>query len=276
MPGVFLKATWAVVVFSILVSAIYVFNDIVDAPLDRMHPFKRNRPIAAGRFPVGVAFLVFLAGLFVSLFLAFNLNEFFFLSMFGYLILQVFYTLVLKHVEILDVMAIAGGFILRVYAGAFVINAHLSAWFLLCVISVSLFLAVGKRRAELSILTEQAAPRHRKTFSIYKPDLLDTYLAMFANSSWMSWAIFTFFEPPPVIPTKALLVLANLPLTVSGTNKWLMLTTPIVIFGGMRYAKGVYEGARAESPATVLLSDWPLLFSVFLWGVLVVGIIYGV
>lgn len=276
VPENFWQVTASVFIFSILVSSIYIFNDIMDAPLDRMHPFKKNRPIAAGRVPVSVAFLFFLIGSFTALFLGFNLSIFLFMSMVGYLILQILYTLLFKHMAVLDVMAIATGFIIRVYAGAFVINAHLSVWFLLCVISSSLFLAVGKRRAELSILTEQTAPKHRKTFSIYSPDLLDTYLAMFANSAWMSWAIFTFFEPPPVIPSKALLVLANFPLTLSGTNKWLMLTTPIVIFGVMRYAKVVYEGARAESPASVLLSDWPLLASVFFWAVMVVGVIYAV
>ncbi len=275
-PKNFWTVTWGFVAFSILASAIYYFNDILDAPLDRMHPFKKNRPIAAGRIPVPIAFFLFLTGALTSLFLGYNMGYFFFLAMFGYLVLQIAYTLIFKHIEILDVMAIAAGFILRVYAGALIINAHLSVWFLLCVISVSLFMAVGKRRAELSILTEQTAAKHRKTFSIYNPDLLDTYLAMFANSAWMSWAIFTFFEPPPIIPTKALIILANLPRTVAGTNKWLMLTTPFVIFGVMRYAKVVYEGSRAESPARVLMSDWPLIVSVGLWFLMVVGVIYGV
>ncbi len=241
-----------------------------------MHPFKKHRPIAAGRLSVYVAFAVFVLLVSAGLFLGYRLSEFFFLSLIGYLILQISYSLVLKHIAVLDVMAIATGFVMRVYAGAFVIDAHLSVWFLLCVISASLFLAVGKRRAELSILTQQYAPRHRKTFSIYIPELLDVYLAMFANSAWMSWALFTFFEPPPVISTKALLVLANLPRTVAGTNKWLMITTPVVIFGVMRYAKVVYEGGRAESPARVLLSDKPLLLSVFIWALMVVGLIYGV
>jgi len=276
VPEDFWRVTWAVVIFSILASSIYLFNDIMDAPLDRMHPFKKNRPVASGKLPASIAFLVCLIGVFISLLLGFNLSEFFFLSLFGYLLLQIGYTLIFKHIAILDVMAIAGGFIVRVYGGSFVIDAHLSVWFLMCVISASLFLAVGKRRAELSILTEQTAPRHRKTFSIYNPDLLDTYLAMFANSAWMSWAMFTFFQPPPTIPNKALQILSSLPLAVAGTNKWLMITTPIVIFGVMRYAKVVYEGAKAESPARVLLSDWPLLTSVFLWGVAVVGVIYGV
>lgn len=272
----FWLVTWAMIIFSMIVSGVYFFNDIVDAPLDRMHPFKKNRPIAAGKLPVALAIVIFLLLNLVGLGLGFRMSQFFFLALLGYLVLQVSYSLVLKHIAVLDVMAIAAGFIIRVYAGAFVIDAHLSVWFLLCVISASLFLAVGKRRAELSILTQQYAARHRKTFSIYNPDLLDTYLAMFANSAWMSWAIFTFFEAPPIINSRALTLLANLPRTVAGTNKWLMLTTPIVIFGVMRYAKVVYEGAKAESPARVLLQDKPLLASVFLWGLMVVGIIYGI
>lgn len=185
------------------------------------------------------------------------------------------YTLWLKNIIVLDVLAIATGFILRVYAGAFAINIHMSVWFLLCVVSLALFLAVGKRRAELAILTEQVAPRHRKTLTFYTPPLLDSYLSMFANSTWLSYALFTFFTSPPYVGQR-LAFLANLPLTLAGINKWLMLTVPLVIYGIMRYMTIIYQGNRAEVPEQVLLSDRPLLWTVFIWGILVVIIIYGV
>lgn len=242
---------------------------------DRLHPFKKNRPIAAGKLPIPTAFFIALVGIFVSLYLAYLQNFFFFLAELAYLSLQLSYTLLLKNIIILDVIAIAGGFIIRVYAGALAINTHMNVWFLLCVVSLALFLAVGKRRAELAILTEQVAPRHRKTLTFYTPDLLDAYLAMFANSAWLAYALFTFFSPLPTIVAKSSTIFAVLPLTVAGIDKWLMITIPFVIYGVMRYMSIIYQGERAESPEKVLLSDKPLLTTVLGWGFLVVLILYG-
>jgi len=190
-----------------------------------------------------------------------------------YLLIQIGYTFWLKNLIIFDVLIIAGGFILRVYAGAFAINVHMNVWFLLCVISLALFLAVGKRRAELAFLQETAS-QHRKTLSFYSNDLLDSYLSMFANSTWLVYALFTFFAPPPIVGTAPLL--AKLPLTVAGISKWLMATVPFVIYGIMRYLSIVYQGERAESPEKVILSDWPLLATIVLWGLAVVFILYGI
>jgi len=182
------------------------------------------------------------------------------------------YSLVLKNVEVVDVFVIALGFFLRVFAGAIVINAHLSIWFLLCVISVSLFLAVGKRRAELAILTEKGAAAHRKVMGKYTTDILDRYLGMFATSSYLSWALFTFnfYEQAPTnVP--ASLVLLSRTLTI---NKWLMATIPVVIFGIMRYIRVIYDGARAETPEKVILTDLPLLTAVAMWGGIVIAVLY--
>lgn len=202
------------------------------------------------------------------------LSGFFFIACLAYLLLQIAYSLILKNIEVLDVLSIAGGFILRVYAGAFVIGAHLSVWFLLCVVSVALFLAVGKRRAELALLAGSAV-RHRQAFIHYSERLIDAYLSMFATAAWVSWALFTFFEPPPPV-TKAFPFLTTLPLTLAGINKWLMITIPVVIYGVMRYLRIIYEGVGAGSPENVLIKDRPLLVAAALWGLLVVGVIYGV
>lgn len=274
-PEKFLKASQCVVIFTILTSSVYLLNDIIDFPRDRIHPFKKQRPIASGKLPIPIALFVAIIGIFLALSLSFYHNFFFFVSALAYLGLQIAYTFWLKHLIVLDVMAIAAGFILRVYAGAFAINIHMSVWFLLCVISLSLFLSVGKRRAELTVLTEKAAPQHRKTLSFYTPQLLDSYLSMFANSSWLAYALFTFFSPPPPI-SQRLTFMTRLPLTLAGINKWLMITIPIVIYGLMRYLNIIYQGNRAESPERVLLSDRPLLGAVLLWGLLVVLILYGV
>lgn len=270
----FLIILRSAVIFTILTSSVYIFNDIVDLSRDRLHPFKKRRPIAKGSFPVPVALFIAVFGGGLALSLAHLQNFFFFLASLAYIILQFFYTLWLKNLAVVDILAIAGSFILRVYAGAFIINVHMSVWFLLCVVSLSLFLSAGKRRAELTILSEAGA-RTRKSLTFYSAELLDSYLAMFANATWLSYALFTFFLPPPPI-AKRFPFWFQLPLTLAGVNKWLMITIPIVIFGIMRYLRIIYEGSQAESPEQVLLRDKPLLVTFLLWGILVVAIIYGV
>ncbi|MCJ7827844.1 UbiA prenyltransferase family protein [Patescibacteria group bacterium] len=272
-----IAAVISVAIFSLLTAAVYLFNDIIDLPSDRIHPYKKERPIAAGKLSIKTAFGAAFCLSFLSLFLAYNHNFFFFLTCTVYFVLQILYTLWLKKIEILEVIIVASGFVLRVYAGAFAINVHNSVWFLLCVISLALFLAVGKRRAELSTL-QSSAGQHRKVLSRYSPELLDTYLAMFSTSAWMSYSLFTFFEPYQPIHHKfpvLIDLIAQFPLTVSGTNKWLMITVPVVIFGLMRYTHIIYKGNQASAPEKVLLTDLPLLSSVILWGLLIVLIIYG-
>jgi 4-hydroxybenzoate polyprenyltransferase len=271
----FFSSFWALFVFCILTSSCYLINDIIDLPRDRLHPIKKRRPIASGRLPLPIALFMAIVGIFSAFYLSYYFNFFFFLVVLFYFLLQLFYSLVLKNIIVLDVLAVASGFILRVYAGALAINVHMNVWFLLCVISLALFLAVGKRRAELAILNNTLAGRHRKTLSFYTPDLLDSYLAMFANSAWLSYALFTFFAPPPPISQKFALY-HFLPLALSGINKWLMVTIPLVIYGIMRYMTIIYQGAKAESPEKVLLADKPLLITVLSWGLMVIMILYGV
>jgi len=270
----FLKTLWATIVFCLLTSAIYLLNDIIDKNHDKQHPVKRLRPIASEKLPIPTAFLTSILLTFLVFLYAKSLGLFFFLACLFYFTLQIFYSLYLKTQIIFDVLTIAAGFILRVVAGAFVIDVHLSGWFYLCLISFSLFLSVGKRRAELTILAERA-PRHRKTLSLYTTGLLDSYLSICGASAFLSWSLFTFFAPPPPV-NQAFPFLNQLPLALAGVNKWLMTTIPLVIYGIMRYLKIIYEGTRAESPENALLNDKPLLFSVISWGILVVLIIYGI
>ncbi|KKT78139.1 MAG: UbiA prenyltransferase [Microgenomates group bacterium GW2011_GWA1_Microgenomates_45_10] len=273
--GLFIETTLGVLIFSLLASSVYIINDIVDAPSDRLHPFKKERPIAAGRIPVSLAITLSILGVFFSILLGWRLSNYFGLMLLAYFALQITYTFFLKHIIIFDVIVIATGFMARVYAGAILINAHLSIWFLLGIISAALFLAVGKRRAEINILEANVAAKHRATLSQYTPELLDTYLAMTATAAFLSWALFTFFEPQGTSFELAL-VLAKLPLTLSGTSKWLMATIPVVIYGIMRYLFIIYQGSRAEAPERVLLTDTPLLTTVGLWGLMVITILYGI
>jgi 4-hydroxybenzoate polyprenyltransferase len=273
-PISFILIAAAIVIFSILTSSVYFLNDIADYSRDRLHPFKRLRPIASGKLPIPTALFLALMGIFISFYLSFQLSLFFFFICLIYFLLQVVYTLFLKHLVILDVFSIAASFILRVYAGAILLNYHISVWFLLCVTSLSLFLAVGKRRSELVLLDKEAAS-HRKSLIHYSPQLLDEYLSMFASSAWVSWALFTFLESSPIVFGPSILS-TILPLTIAGTSKWLMITVPVVVYGLMRYMSIIYSPKRAESPERVLLSDKPLLGAVTLWGLLVIWIIYGI
>jgi 4-hydroxybenzoate polyprenyltransferase len=271
----FRRVAIAVILFSTTASAIYLLNDIIDAPADRLHPLKRRRPIASGRLSVATALFVAIVALFAALGLAAELSFFFFWALLGYAGLHVAYALGLKQLPIIDVITIAAGFVLRVYAGALVIDAHMNVWFLLTVVSAALFLAVGKRRSELTLLSGLGtAVQHRQVLGHYTPTLLDVYTGMFANTTWLTYALFSF-EQPLIVPNRQKLVniLAVLPRTLTA-QKLLMITVPVVIYGVMRYLQLIYEKNQGESPERVLLSDRPLLISVVTWGVMVVGILY--
>lgn len=265
------KVALAFGAFCFATSAGYIFNDILDAKLDRLHPIKKDRPIAAKRLPVPIALTVMVAFVLAAFYLSAGLNYLFFLSLSGYLLLQASYSLGLKNLTIIDILIIATGFILRVYAGAFVIDAHLSVWFLLCVISTALFLASGKRRAELGIISEAAAAT-RRSLTRYSRPLLDSYVTMFGNAAWLSWSLFTFFESPsPSLPLWLLLAEISRTTTIS---KLMMITIPIAIFGIMRYEGLIFEN-KTEAPEKLILSDIPLMTSVLLWLSMVILIIYG-
>ena len=267
---------WTVVtgfiVFSILTSCVYIFNDIIDLESDKKHPFKRKRPIASGELPMPLALFVSLAGFLVSLFVSWGLSFFLFLAILFYLCLQVVYSMWLKHRPIADVMGIALGFLVRVYAGAMIIGAHINVWLLLCIVSFSLFLAIGKRRSELTLLQGQTSSR--KVLGRYPEKLLDIYTSMFANTTWLTYGLFTFQFAPFAFSGKALTLLADLPRTFR-SEKWLMTTVPVVIYGVMRYLHLIYEKNEGESPANVLTNDKPMMITVGIWGLMVVGILYG-
>lgn len=267
----FIKVFYGFIIFNLAASATYTFNDILDAPRDRLHPVKRHRPIASNKLSVTLAFAYAITLAFTALFFAINLSNLFFLLLSSYLLIQIAYSLYLKNIPVLDILIIASGFIIRVYSGAFLIDAHLSVWFLLCVISVALFLASGKRRAELSIAGDSG--NTRKSLSKYQPDLLNSYVSMFGNAAWLSWSLFTFFESPEA-PLPVWLFLAELSRTTT-INKLLMLTIPVTIFGVMRYQALIFEG-RSETPEKLLLTDKALISSALIWITLVVWVLYGV
>lgn len=271
----FLTVCIAFMIFSLLASSIYLINDIIDIDSDRQHPFKKKRPIASGALPVPIAVFTSIVLLVVVFFSSFWLPSFFKLLMGAYFLLQLVYAKYTKNIPILDVVSIATGFLIRIYAGAVVVNLHMSVWFLLTVISASLFLAVGKRQSERTLLREAGdLGSTRKTLKRYSQRLLDQYTGMFANATWLTYALFTFQDEFVKPPENLLALYGFLPRSFQ-SSKLLMLTVPLVIFGVMRYLQLVYEKNEGESPEKVLVGDKPLLATGFVFFAAVMIIIYG-
>lgn len=268
----FFTVTHAFMVFCLLTSAVYIFNDLIDFDLDKNHPFKKKRPIASGQLSKKIAFITAVSFLLLVIVLAWPLSSYFKLMIATYLVLQLAYAKKLKNVAVLDVATIATGFLIRVYAGAVVVNLHTSVWFLLTVLSASLFLAVGKRQSERTLMSKEIG-QTRKSLKRYSQRLLDQYTGMFATATWLTYALFTF-QGEPIKPTGNLLKLYTvLPKTLQ-SQKLLMLSIPFVIFGVMRYLQLVYEDNEGESPELVLLRDKALLGTVFSFGLVVMIVIY--
>lgn len=278
-PPYFVTVTYAFLVFCILTSSIYFINDVVDYQADKQHPFKKKRPIASGELSRTFAMWVAGLGLLLVAIFSFKLSLFFQILALAYLVLQLLYSKKFKHIPILDVVSIATGFLIRIYAGAVVVNLHMSVWFLLTVISASLFLAVGKRQSERTLLmgrkeVSNAIGETRITLKRYSQRLLDQYTGMFANATWLMYAIFAFQNEIAAPRAKIASLYTFLPKALH-SQKLLMITIPLVIFGVMRYLQLVYESNQGESPEKVLLNDKPLLFTVFLFGALVMIVTYA-
>lgn len=270
----FILETQAFLVFCLISSVVYILNDIIDVPKDRLHPYKKNRPIASGDLPVPIAFFIGILMCFIGLYWASTLGFFFFILCLSYILMNFIYSLWVKNVTILDVIFIAAGFILRVYAGAVAINAHINVWLLLCVVSFALFLAIGKRRAERSMLEDKIRGEHREVLLHYPENLLTIYTTMFATGTWLTYALFTFQYPAFFRGGSIVSILDDLPRAFI-SEKLLMITIPLVIYGVMRYLQLIYDRNQGDSPERVILSDKPLIITVLSWGIAVIMILYG-
>ena len=260
-----------------LSSATYIVNDIFDIKSDRLHPFKKFRPLAHEDVPVNIAIFLAVVLTIGSLYLGLRyVTPTFFIIILIYLLLQFFYSLFLKTVAVADILTIAAGYILRIYAGEFASGFHISVWLLLTAISLSLFLAVGKRKSELTLVSQVKdvnIASIRKSLSHYSERLLDVYASIFATSTFLSYSLFTFLENPKGFKLGINILLPDF-LPAFFYRKWLMITIAPVVYGLMRYLQDIYEKHEGESPEKVLLSDIPLLTTVILWILLVIGIIY--
>ena len=275
-PTIFLNVFYGFLIFCALSSAIYVINDIFDVKKDKLHPFKRFRPLPKGDISVNSAKVIAVILAVGALTASYFLGPLFLLIAVIYLALQFSYSLFLKHIAVVDILALAGGYILRVYAGEAASGFHISVWLLLTTISLSLFLAIGKRRSELTLISKYSSEQiaaTRKSLSHYSERLLDVYASIFATSTFIAYALFTFLENSRnTTITNDLLLPDFLPTYLQ--RKWLMITIFPVVYGLMRYLQDIYEKHEGESPEKVLLGDKPLLINVIAWVLLVVIIIY--
>lgn len=264
------------IAFCLLSSSTYIINDILDVKKDRLHPFKRNRPIASGKISVPEAVVLLLVTLSTAFVISMHIGWFFFVVGVAYLVLQLLYSTVFKSIAIFDILFIATGYILRILAGESISNFHISVWLLLTAISLSLFLAVGKRKSELTLLQNIKGVKInevRKTLSHYSEALLDSFSVIFATSTFIFYSLFTFLANPRGVQIEIDVLLPEfLPYYLN--RKWLMITILPVIYGLMRYLQDIYEKKEGESPDKVLLSDKSLLASVIIWVVLVILITY--
>jgi len=255
-PDAALRAAMAFAVFCALAGAAYLVNDVLDAEQDRQHPVKRHRPVASGALPSRVARAAAAALTVAALAAAVWLGRDFVLVAIAYFLLTLAYSLLLKHHVILDVLAIALGFVLRAVAGAVAIEVRFSDWLLVCTILLALFLALAKRRHELVSLEDAAG--HRRSLREYSPYLLDQMIAVVTASCLTAYAFYTL-APDTVEKYR--------------TDR-LAWTIPFVIYGIFRYLYLVHRKDQGGSPSDVLLADRPLLVAVALWGAAVIAIVY--
>lgn len=267
--NLFFLTTLGFIIFSAISSASYLFNDLIDLKYDKLHPDKKNRPIASGHLSPSLAgemaFLLGLFGLIASLFLSTG----FFLIALAFSILHILYSTILKKHAILDILSISFSFTLRALAGEMLTGYHLPIWLLLSIFFASLFIASTKRHSEF--IREGATTR--PTLFQYKEHLLDFYTSTFATAAILSYALFTFLEEPPVFegPFREFLILA-FPQALD--RKWMIMSIPFIVFGLMRYAQLIYEGQEGEKPEKIITSDKPLIFSMFGWAITVIVFLY--
>jgi 4-hydroxybenzoate polyprenyltransferase len=257
-PQFLLTETLGFFVFCLLSSVVYIVNDIADRESDRLHPTKRNRPVASGA--ISIASALVLAGflLIVVVVLAGGLSRAFQVTGFLYFAINMVYSFWLKKVMLLDVFMIGAGFMLRVLAGAFVIGVEVSPWLVLCTLFVSLFLAVSKRRGELMLVAEGGEYRGRPVLKEYDVTLVDQLLTIAAAGMAISYALYTVAERTVVM----------------FHTENLIFTTIFVLFGIFRYLHVLRRRKTEDNPTFLLVTDSIMLVNIGMWFLCCVLIIY--
>jgi decaprenyl-phosphate phosphoribosyltransferase len=268
-PLIFSQSLLAFITFCCLSSSSYLINDLLDIDNDRHHPFKKNRPLARGDVSPSLAVITAIVLLFLGISISFLISGSFFTFSLVFVLLQYAYSLFLKKKALLDIIGIATFFIMRAYAGEIATGYHLPIWIMLTVIFLSLFIASGKRRSELV----NTGRKSRQALEGYGRTLLMFYTTMFAVCALITYSMFTFFEE--TVRFQGIIhqfLLTNFPTALD--RKWYMITIIPVIFGIMRYGQIIFEMQEGERPERTIATDIPLLFSVVVWGLMMITIIY--
>jgi 4-hydroxybenzoate polyprenyltransferase len=244
-------------IFCLVSSSVYLFNDIMDVEADRLHPIKKNRPIASGKLPIKVAAAVSVFLLVISLAGAYFLSTGLLVIVAVYFFLNLAYSKWLKHMPIIDVLVIAACFVLRVAAGVSVIQVQrFSPWLYVVTTLLALYIGFGKRRAELMVLVPENVQSHRRVLSGYSLDFVDQLITVVSSTTIIAYSLYTFSAP-------------NLP-----DNHTMMLTIPFVLFGVFRYLSLMKINKMGGEPEEVLLKDRPLQVTILLWAISVMIIFY--
>jgi 4-hydroxybenzoate polyprenyltransferase len=246
-----LEAVAAFVVYCAASSGAYLVNDLRDVAADRLHPVKRRRPIARGELPVRPAVVLACVLAIGAFAIAASLGPASIACLLGFGALQAAYTLRLKHVVLVDVLAIAALFVVRAAAGAIAVDVQISPWLLVCTALLALFLALGKRRGELVLVGAERTPG-RRVLEGYSLALVDQLLAAVAGATIVAYALYT----------------------VTARDSYaLVATVPFVVFGLGRYLQLLHRHDAGEEPENVLLGDIPILVTVAAWAVVCAAIL---
>jgi len=239
-PARWLAAVTAFVAYCAASSAAYLVNDVRDAESDRLHPVKRSRPIARGELSPQVALALAGALALAAVVLAGMLGPMSLACLAAFVALQAAYSLGLKAFELVDVLAIAGLFVLRASAGAIAVDVRISEWLLLCTFLLALFVALGKRRAELGLDGVRARP----ALDGYSVALVDQLLGIVAAATIAAYTGYAL---------------------AAHDTRWLVATVPLVVYGLFRYLLLLHRRGLGEEPETLLVEDLPLLVTVAVW-----------
>jgi len=267
--SLFLKSFFAFLVFCLLSSTSYVLNDIIDYPYDKKHPQKKYRPIASGKVSLSEAtFLVFILTLLSLILSLFFSISFFFLSLF-FLLLHFFYSLSLKKKPLIDIFSISLSFVIRAFAGEVVTGYHIPVWLFLTIFFGSLFMASVKRHAELLAFGKEG----RVVLYHYNEYFLNFLTYTFGTTTIIAYATYTYGERLPPFTGFFHQFIADI-YPGFEVRKWLMITIPLVVYGISRYAQLLYERYEGERPEKIITTDLPLVFTIGLWGLIIISLIY--
>jgi 4-hydroxybenzoate polyprenyltransferase len=258
-PRAMLLSIYAFLAFCLAASTTYVINDIRDRDHDKLHPTKRNRPIACGAVSVSEAIGVALVLVTGSVLLCTLLPRGFWFVLGSYIVINLLYTYWLKRKVILDVILIAVGFVLRAIAGGVAISMPISPWLIVCTFTLCMFLGFGKRRCELAVIGNATeAIKHRASLARYSHDLLNHLTSVTAGIAIVTFLLYVMDRSSPQPPFD---------------KKYLVYTLPLVVYAIFRYTM-LIESGRVTGPTDVVINDRPFMITIALWAVAAVVVVY--